>query len=186
MVIFMKFNKNFIDKLIEKIPDKILDIGFRFNYQNGGHIRFNNNILDAIYLFSTYKKYNNEYKCIVKFLCDKQSYIFKYFLTNYDLNTNLLLKNNIEYLYNDDLIKLNTIYKSTNMGDKFFIKLVDGKEVDSYIRGSGTINKFSNELINNKIIENSNDNEFDYFTKSSDKNIIYLNIYENKKGYINV
>ena len=61
----MEFNKKFINKLKELIPDNIKEFNLIFPNNQEGYVRFNNYRLQAVYLEGLKDKYNND--IILKF-----------------------------------------------------------------------------------------------------------------------
>ena len=165
-----EFANEIVEKLINNLPSQISK-EYGITPIVGGHVRFNNNSLIAIYLFVNQTQKNNYMnKCILKFDYDNNNFIFNsIYLHPFDLAPAIL-----EYRFDVDS-NLLSIYDFTNIRKNYCIKIWDGKPSNikyTFFDKEKSFIKYINFLKEKNIII-TDDNRIKYF-KRNDASDIYL------------
>ena len=187
----IQFNKKLIEELKELIPQKVMDLDLRFESEENcvvskevfGWIRFDNDRLDALYLELRALNFEpiayGEKAVVIKFDVTDDGYKFN--------SIYKFPKEEIEHRFDADLnfvAEYQNYDKDISEDDvddyEFCAKIEDGKKIQSYLGYKAFSEgkqypKYFDYLNGKGIIEGGDkNNEFTFFYKEGNKEIIYL------------
>ena len=171
-----RFNENFVQKLWNKIPEKISKLNIRYKKTLFGGVRFDDNKLNSVYVYTDHKEFN-----LFKFNYENDEFVFTgMYVVPSDLKK--AKESWYEVRYDSDL-NVDSIYSSNldENGDLNITKVSEkSKKIEvlyDFPDETKEFNEFLDLMIEKEMIINHYipNKHFNYFTKFDEK-VIYLHI----------
>jgi len=180
------FKKEFADNLISVIPTKTMEyweISIIDPIKIMGGIRYDNNVLDVIYLIVKCKYQVFLSETVIRFVLDGENFIFDSIYIKYDIKTGQPTSP-IEYRYNNDLDVVATYKWNQHTRDYLFSGVLttqykDNVKLKEYVLRNDKKVPESFKNLNNvlNLSEDIYNNNIDYLSIRDNKELLYYAIY---------
>jgi hypothetical protein len=180
------FKKDFIDNLISVIPQETMgywDVSIINPDKITGGIRYDNEVLDVIYVIVNCKYQVFLSETVIRFVLDGENFVFDSIYIKYDVKTGLSTSP-IEYRYNNNLDVVATYKWNQHTRDYLFSGVLttqykDNVKLKEYVlRNDKKVPesfKKLNAVLN--LSENIYNNNIDYLSIRDNKELLYYAIY---------